>query len=39
MDLTAAREAYAAFTSQATRPTALHDCDADGLSAGVIWQQ
>lgn len=39
MDLTAAREAYAAFTSQATRPTALHDCDADGLSAGVIWQR
>jgi single-stranded-DNA-specific exonuclease len=33
------REAYRDFALGCERPVALHDCDADGLTSGVLWQR
>jgi single-stranded-DNA-specific exonuclease len=41
-NLEAAREAFNNFLSaipKAARVTAMHDCDADGIAAGVLWQR
>lgn len=41
-DLEAARAAFAAFVAPASHDAnvvALHDSDADGLAAGVVWQR
>src|SRR5688572_19652877 len=41
-DLTSARSAFANFLSRCTskqKLVCLHDSDADGVTAGVIWQR